>query len=669
MVIHSFIIAFLLCALTTNVFSRLLTVNTLLTGTDISKPYNNMEFVPSSFGNCDFTKDTRSCWDSIPEPRVNLNGVLTITGFANTSRHFFNLIWVDSRNATAYPQPFDIPVREYLPPFSYQYYAYGNNLLPKVRGYQSNSHPYWEYILSPSKCWTELGDGGDYDRCVLLFTVTEYGQNCLYNGMATFVVNHITNKLSQVWYQVTNSYCGYYQWDNWGFADVSFTPNMLSQWSRLATIDQFNSEQETWLPIKSISQLTGDVATITGQVAQNPFDINNNVFNFYDDHVDCSNPVYYGHTLGIYGVIYNNTIYQGISSTRTGIHPYPQYVIYPQYSHSQSNIIGLTVGSLIQKYGCTFPINFSSSTSKGNACLLDLKVSDWISEEREQQGPNTGWNKVSLQNLIDMSTSHYNSLVYGVDEANLSQNVNFFYSYGYNGKISFSLNGLTDQTAINAPGTVWSYNSVNFFLAARLLNQVILKKTSYTSVLDYYQNVLCTSLELSSTFCKMRVTNDTNQIFGGYGVYAYMNDIGRLGRFWAFSDNGKIDGIQIIDPLYYKNSMQLNSNSSGLSTLKSADPGSTCYPNLNINILIPGQRYHNGFWSDLTSNSSVWTPITDNCQVSHRHVFESGYGGLRYTFSNQKWAYFQGTDNYDYKCLRAIATLDNLIGCPQGVVD
>jgi hypothetical protein len=41
-------------------------------------------------------------------------------------------------------------------------------------------------------------------------------------------------------------------------------------------------------------------------------------------------------------------------------------------------------------------------------------------------------------------------------------------------------------------------------------------------------------------------SDDTNQIFGGYKAYAYMNDIGRLGIFWAFSDNGKIDGIQII---------------------------------------------------------------------------------------------------------------------------
>jgi hypothetical protein len=53
-----------------------------------------------------------------------------------------------------------------------------------------------------------------------------------------------------------------------------------------------------------------------------------------------------------------------------------------------------------------------------------------------------------------MSISHYNYLVYEVDEANLSQNVIFFYSYGYNDKISFSLNGFTDRTASNAPRTV-----------------------------------------------------------------------------------------------------------------------------------------------------------------------------------------------------------------------
>lgn len=670
-----FVFLLFLLSLSQGGHGRVLDVNTLLTGTSLAiGPVNNTEFVPQSFiGTCDPTSDNRPCWSNVPPSRVNLDGVITISDFANAARHKFNLIWVDTDPSTAYPQPFDSASspRRYLPPFSYQYYQKDNDLIPEVKGFQTNNvHPYWEYILSPSKCWTESADGL-YDRCVIVFAITEKGQNCVYNGFMTFLVHSQTLAFSQVWYQITNSYCSYYQWDNCGFASISFSydRNLVRQ---SLTVAQFYVQQSNWLPVKSITQLTADVAAKTGTTPKPPYNLLSNPFNFYPDHSECSPANPYVYPLGLYGVIYDGNIYQGISATRTGPHPYAQYTVYPHYSWSKSNFVSMVAGSLIDNYQCSFPSSYNSPWKFGTSCLLDLKVGDWVAESTQlvgrNTGPNTDWKKVSLRNLIDMADGFYDSTTHLVDEGGLIKNINFFYGETYASKMNFSLNGFSNKINATAPpGSKFVYHSSSFFIAARMLELVIAKTAIFANGLqDYYQLNICTKLKLSPSFCKMRVTNDAvKQPFGGYGLFAYLDDIGKLARFWTFSNEGSIDGSSVVDSSYYKQAMQITSY--GLATSRGEDPNSTCYP---VNRLpVPGDKYGYGFWTSRALNLTNTFVVNYPGCATIRNVFESGFGGLGMNIANQAWAFFQLNDNYDFRRYRAVAELNNLIGCSKNIVN
>lgn len=589
---YAFFVA-LIFLLTPSASSRVLSESVLL-GISASpvNAVNTEEFLPH---------------ESTP-PAVNINGFISITGFSNAN---FAQIWSDSDPATAYPQPFDTPRRQVPPPLQAVYAQVNDTLYPSFH-YSGPNDPsqLGNYILSPSKCWHEPLDS-PYDRCVILFAITEHQQNCVYNGLAMFLVHPGTMVFSKVWWQITNSYCGYYQWNNFGLADLSYSPIK----GIVATVPAYDR-----MPVKSILDLPN---------AQPSWTLESNPFNYYPDHSDCSPANPYVYPLGFYGIVHNETLYAGISATRSGPHPYPEYVVYPFYSLTKSSYASVLAGVL----------------KKDNASILDLKVTDYIPEA------DGTWVNTTLEHLLNMAENHYNSSVYGVDEGSLAENINFFYSYTDGQKTNFSLNEFTfhPETPLN---TKFNYGTTKYYLAGKIIEAYIRLNYNLTSK-QFFKLRVCDVIGLSNLFCDPLTTFDANQQpFFGYGMYAYRDDIAKVSDLWINNRNN------VLDDDYYNAALN---GAGGVATLRSSDPVSTCYPRASRAVPIPNQRYHLGFWSDDTMGAG-YVNVTSPCE-NNNLSFMSGYSGIRIMIRKSKWAYVQWTDNYDFKTFRATVTAAVALGC------
>lgn len=614
---------FLLAALIFLAESRLLTQSVLLNKSRSSSlgPVDNSEFIPQVH--------------NPTQPANQLDGFYSLT--VDLQTQVDDIIWSDPDPSTAYPQPFNTAARRTLPAFNFEYVLSGSDLLPINDGVNYNLNPTptnpWEWILQPSRCWHESTDG-PYVRCVLLFALAESQQNCLYNGFATFLVHPGTHATSNAWVQITNSYCAYYQFNKYAWANVTYMPNVNAK--KDSVINKFNVWQSNLFPTDSILSLPGFSGTLEA-----------NAFNNYSDHGDCSPVPPYGFPLGAYGVLYNGTFYTGISATRSGAHPYPKYVVYPMYSASKSNYASLLLGALDLK-GCVYPKSVNSSS--GTSCVFDLLVSDWINEA------DSTWSDTKVRHLLDQATNHYNSLSYGVDEGNLATNINFFYSYSTAQKLNYSLYGYNYHPELQ-PGSYFVYHTTNEFLLSYIYERLI-QKVFGKSSLDFYKENVCDKLHLSNMHCKMTMTPEGIP-FGGYGMYAYQDDVAKLANFWTYSP----DGSGIVSQSFFMKAMQLDATDRGLFTHRKTDPQSTCYPSTFVPF--PNQRYHLGFWSDDTMGAG-WAELSTPC-TNNKLVFESAYGGGRLMIAKNAWTYWQWNDNYDFKHYRATATLANTLGCPEGL--
>eukprot|EP01125_Pyxidicula_operculata_P021147 TRINITY_DN8044_c0_g1_i1.p1 TRINITY_DN8044_c0_g1~~TRINITY_DN8044_c0_g1_i1.p1 ORF type:complete len:692 (+),score=120.98 TRINITY_DN8044_c0_g1_i1:432-2507(+) len=562
-----------------------------------------------------------------------------------------NIIYASTDPTDCLPQPFDTDQRKTLPDFNFQFLQDNHDVIPLEPYLHEAPDQLWEFIPLPGKIWSEPSDNGWY-RVALNFAISEKGNNCVTNGLITFLLN--PNNQSDTtfgWYQISSEVCAYYQLDMWGYADVDYT--YVRNSDKQTLVQNFRDQLNNRIPVKSISELATDLMSLRSPGDTQPpivYDNVQNVFNNPDDHGGVERIDAYGATLTSYGVVYNRTLYQGITRSRAGNHPYPEWFVYPMYSLGKSNYVSAAFGIVDQLYGSTLPSK--PSDASGTASVIDLIISDWVSEVN--QSSNNTWGDVTLGHMMNMGSSHYNSSVYGVDEGSLGQNQDFFYKFTHAEKISFSLNAYQRQS--DPPGTKFGYKTIDFYIAARVLNVLISKidpsTTSSTSppsspLNRFMDKNFFSKLGLSMLHKTTRGTYDSeHQPFGGYGSYAFIDDIAKLSLFWGF-DDGRINGQDIISRRIFNVQMLMDENNKGILTLRKSG-----------GVFIPNQRYHYGFWSyDELSNTTC---------ANTKVVYQSGYGGLRVVIGRGKWVYIQLDDNYDYYHKPATNELASRIGCPVG---
>ena len=523
----------------------------------------------------------------------------------------------------------DVPARHYLPDFAFQFVQDGTHLIPVERAYQpepANGHPKWEYIVGPGRVWNEQGDHG-FSRAAFTFALTEKGENCVHNGMMSFLFKGNGN-ISRVWYQITQETCAYYKMDLWGLASADYQRGGVANAD--AVIAAYRQEVADQLEMQPIEQLEADAGGSALPPPQSQAGPDDEAPNPYNDPVE-HDPEH----LTTYGVLYNNKLYAGMARTRTGPYPYPQWMVMPLYSWSKAEFVGTAIALLSRLNPNGVP---AQPTGPSRKPIEKLVVADWIPQARA----NGSWDNVTLGNLVDMASGHYNNPdVHQADEAELDLPGGFFPSLTNEGKLDFSANHFADHG--NA-GQVFVYHTSDFYLAGRML-ELVSRKLYDKGILQLMDERVYSRLKLSTLTRKPKVTyDDARQPFSGYGAFAYPDDIAKLGRFLAV-DKGAIGGVQILDPNKLASYLQLNPTDQGVVAAS----------------LSQNHRFNNGFWSK---------PLVSEGGCKSRITYESGFGGLTKVLGtkgqyNPGWMYFYISDNYEFLYTSAVNKLATLIGCPD----
>ncbi|MGZ8313980.1 MAG: hypothetical protein ACXW3B_02335 [Telluria sp.] len=438
-------------------------------------------------------------------PGHSFQGTLTLTNPGGTGSF--------SEQGTALAGLYGDP--GHLPPFSFQFIQDGSHIFPLVRGLVSTAHPDWQYILEPGRVWSETGDQG-YARAAIPFSLQEKGANCTHNGVMSFLFKS-DGSISKVAYQIAGETCQYFQFNMWGLAAATYTPQTIA--GAAQAITAYESEVTARMPTKPISQLAVDFpasGVVTSNIASE------------------QTPGF----MTVFGVATDGVNYVGGCETRHGTYPYCAVLALPSYSLAKSVAGAIGLMRLEKKYAGT-----------QNALTIKAQIARCYGSQ---------WNDVTILQTLNMATGNYVNAGYEVDEGSASALNNFFNVHTYSKKAAHAC-GYTRKTA---PGTAWVYHTSDSFLVGTALNTVY--KYWEGSTKDYYTDMLVTELwkplKMSpSTWTTVRTLDSVAYPLTGYGLTFHHDDIVKVGEFLNKHD-ASIGGVQMLDSTLYNEAMQRTGN-------------------------------------------------------------------------------------------------------------
>jgi hypothetical protein len=438
-------------------------------------------------------------------PDQNFQGTLTLNNLGTTG----SFTEVGTNLAAAYTDP------GHLPSFSFQFIQDGTHIFPVVRGLMSTSHPSWNYILEPGRVWKENGDSG-YNRAAIPFSLQEKGANCTHNGVLTFLFKS-GGAISKVAYQIAGETCNYFNYNMWGLASASYTPQTVANAASLITA--YEAEVNGRMPVKPISALPTDYPGLGLNVA-----------NIGSEQTSGNRSVF--------GVATDGVNYVGGCETRKGSYPYCEVLGLPSYSLAKTLVGAIGLMRVEKKYaGIQSTLTMYSQVAK---CF----------------GPQ--WYGVTLLNALDMATGNYDSAAYEVDEASAKTSNDFFLKYTYNQKATHACAYPNKAAA----GSTWVYHTSDTFLLGTALNTIVKywDGSSKDIYADVIVNELWKPLKMSpATYTTLRTADTIAYPLSGYGLTLHHDDIVKVGEFLN-KDNASINGVQMLDATLYNEAMQRTAN-------------------------------------------------------------------------------------------------------------
>jgi len=405
-----------------------------------------------------------------------------------------------------------------LPEFDFEFVQDNSYLIPVQRGVIIADHPIWNIILEPGRVWQETGDGG-YSRASLPFALTVKGGNATFNGTLTFLYND--QRVSKVWYQITQETTTYARANLWGLLDAVYHPGSVSGSEKIRA--DFAAELARRMPVKPIETLAEDYPGV--------------------DVTAFGRGVTVEH-LTWQGVVVNGVNYLGGCRTRFGFYPYCESMRAPSYSTAKTAFVSMALMRLAQKYGTD---------------VVDLLIKDYVPEYAAGVGD---WEKVTFNNTLDMATGNYISAGFMIDDE--SDKMGEFFSaqpYAERIKAAFSASRQSE------PGTRWVYRTSDTFILTRAMQNYL--QTQQGSDADIYRFVVdevYRPLGLGpGVYTSLRTADDNwqGQAEGGYGQWWIPDDIAKIGTF-LIQDNGDNNGVQILQPDLLGASLQQNQDDRGV---------------------------------------------------------------------------------------------------------
>ena len=466
-----------------------------------------------------------------------------------------------------------------LPPFDVTLVQSGTALIPVQRGSIAGRHPHWELIVEPGRIWGEPGDSG-FSRASLPFALEERNANCIHNGVLSFRLG-ADGRASQATYLIASETCAYSRFDLWGRVAATYIPEPVADAPSVRA--RYAEEIAHRIPIKPIATLASDYrldpSRFGAEIA--PADMT------------------------IFGVVVNGIHYSGGCETRRGRYPFCAEMDLPSYSLAKSLVGGLAA----MRAELLYPGNLKETIAANiPACAA---AGDW-------EG-------VTLADVLNMATGHYQSPDFEADEA-APDNLAFLYDETHTERIASACNHYPNR---EAPGQRWVYHTSDSYLLGSALQATTARRGGG----DFYDSLLVEpvwhGLHLDPAIDVMRRSYDAErQPFTGWGLTLHGDDIAKLATFIT-RDHGVLNGISMVAPKMLTAALQQDPRDPGLPA------GSADF------------RYKNGFWA--------WNAAkTLGCREPTWIPFLSGYGGIIVALIPNGVTYYYVSDGGTFAWSRAV---------------
>ena len=403
-----------------------------------------------------------------------------------------------------------MPKIDRIPKTSVDWVQHGSHLIPVERGLIFTGDPHWNLILDPGRIWNENGDDGK-SRVALPFSLIERNQNCIHNGVLTFLFDG--NQPSRASFQITQETCFYNRFDLWGDTAVTFTPRAISDAGSIRLA--FEQELANKLPRTPLAALRADYPKARVKLAAFGAGLR-------PEHVTA------------YGVVFDGVHYVGPSRTRYGEYAFPESQRLPSYSTAKTTFAAAALMRLTQLYGKEVPRQL---------------IRDHVAKI-----PKKRWQGVTFEHALDMTTGHYRRDGVQQDERDNTTTASFFQLE----TLPQKLRAATTYPTQLPPGSKWVYHTTDTFLLTHAMTGYLEQKLGQeTDLFDWVVDQIYRPLHLNpGSLQSLRTGNSASgQAFGGYGLVLTTDDIAKLSLFWN-AQQGQIDGEQILDPALLEAAMQ-----------------------------------------------------------------------------------------------------------------
>jgi hypothetical protein len=401
------------------------------------------------------------------------------------------------------------------------------------------------------------------------------GGNAAFNGTLTFLFDK--QRVSKVWYQVTQEITNYTRANLWGLLDAAYHPGSVAGAEHIRA--DFAAELAARLPVKPIQALAADYPAV---------DVSAFGRGVTPEHMTW------------YGFVVNGVNYLGGCQTRFGVYPYCESMRATSYSTAKSAFISVALMRLAQKYGPE---------------VADLLIKDYVPEYSASRGD---WERVTFNHTIDMSTGNYTSAGNMTDEDG-SKMGEFFSAQPYAARITAAF----DWPHTAAPGTRWVYRTSDTFILTRALhNYLQAQEGPDADIFQFVVDEVYRPLGLGrGAYTTLRTADNDwqGQAEGGYGLWWIPDDIARI-TILLNNANGQINGDQVLHPGLLAAALQRSPDDRGVK--------------------IDSQRmYNNAFWASHYTKADgfdceFW--VTQMLGVSGNVVALMPNGTAYYYFSDNR---------------------------------
>ncbi|MFN2285865.1 MAG: hypothetical protein ACK2UQ_15725 [Anaerolineae bacterium] len=481
------------------------------------------------------------------------------------------------------------PELGYLPAFDFAFVQHETHLIPVSRTVIIGTDSGWNILLEPGRVWQETGDQGN-SRASFPFTLMPKGTNATLNGTMTFVFND--ESVSKVWYQVTQETTTYSRANLWGLLDAAYHREAVPDVEQIRA--DFVQEMANRFPTKPIAELAVDYPDVD--------------LSAFGRLISPGNTAWYGFVI-------NGVNYVDGCQTRFGTYTYCEALRAASYSTSKSAFVAVALMRLAQKYGPE---------------VADLLIKDYVPEYAKSRGD---WEHVTFGHTLDMATGNYQSGGYMTDDES-EQMMKYGQTQPYARKIAAAFNWPHRE----APGQRWVYRSCDtFILVSAMQNFLRTKEGPDADIYQFVVDEVYKPLGVGPGAYSTLRTEDNNWQGvpdGGQGLWWVADDIAKITTLLN-SNQGKIDGVQILHPDLLAAAMQRDPEDRGLE--------------INQN-----RYYNNAFWATRYTEADGF-----DCEFWTAEMM--GVSGDVVALMPNGTTYYYFSDSHEFFWTSAVRESDRLI--------